>query len=491
MIELNLRRRSHRTRAIARWGGLVEELESRIALSNGVVGVDAQISPPAHVFMIDSIPEDSDNDGIISSQSVTFFGHVQRPNRSDFTDSHLRLTIEAIENGTTIGSVTWDTSQKPGPPEFHQDPTLVNKALFQISATLLSSGGAVQNVTFRVTVDPYGSLDAVRTDNTAQPLTATLTVQQAPAGLTVASISPVTSPRTEPVQTLDVTFSQAPNAATFTTADLALTRDGQPVTLGRDVTITQVNDTTFRVGGLQGVTTPIGAYVLTVDASGVEDSAGTAGSGSQTVSFTVQTVPVVTGGPRVANLQRFGFHTQPTMLVLTFDRDLDPARAQDPNNYQVTSPGRDRRIGTSDDVIVPLRSAVYSATARTVMLVTAQRLSVFVTNRLVARGTGAGAVADTSGNLLDGDGNGQAGGDYAATFGREILAGPAINGGTAQGLSNGQLAGSQSDTGTTRSLSKRPAAVGSGRRLKALTSNGSWQVSDGGRYRHYTLKLST
>ena len=77
---------------------------------------------------------------------------------------------------TTIGSVTWDTSQKPGPPEFHQDPTLVNKALFQIPATLLSGGSAVQNVTFRVTVDPYGSLDAVRTDNPAQPLTATLTV---------------------------------------------------------------------------------------------------------------------------------------------------------------------------------------------------------------------------------------------------------------------------------------------------------------------------
>jgi hypothetical protein len=490
MIELDLRRRrSARARASSRWAGLVEGLESRIALSNGVVGVTAQISPPAHVFQIDSIPEDPDNDGVISSPSVTFVGHVQRPNRSDFTDTHLRLTIEAIENGTTIGSVTWDTSQKPGPPEFHQDPTLVNKALFQLPATLLSTGSAVQDVTFRVTVDPYGSLDVFRTDNTAQMLTATLIVQQAPAELTVASISPVTSPRTEPVQTLDVTFSQAPNAATFTPADLSLTRDGQPVPLGPEVTITQVNDTTFRVGGLQGATTPVGAYVFTVDASGVEDSTGAAGSGSQSVSFLVQAVPLVTGGPRVVNLQRFGFHTQPTTLVLSFDRDLDPARAQDPSNYQVTSPGRDRRVGTADDVIVPLRSAVYDAAARTVTLITVRRLSVFLPNHLFARGTGAGAITDTSGNLLDGDGNGQAGGDYTATFDRGILAGPAINGDAAQGLTNGQRPRSQ--TGAARSLSNRPAAVVSGSRLKEAMPNGSWQVSGSGRYRHYTLRLST
>src|SRR5262249_25966710 len=39
------------------------------------------------------------------------------------------------------------------------------------------------------------------------------------------------------------------------------------------------------------------------------------------------TPPADTIGPTVVALQRFGFHAQPTWLVLTFSEALDPARA--------------------------------------------------------------------------------------------------------------------------------------------------------------------
>ena len=39
--------------------------------------------------------------------------------------------------------------------------------------------------------------------------------------------------------------------------------------------------------------------------------------------------------PTVVSLQRFGFHEQPTSLVLAFSEPLDPARAQDLGNYRL------------------------------------------------------------------------------------------------------------------------------------------------------------
>ena len=47
--------------------------------------------------------------------------------------------------------------------------------------------------------------------------------------------------------------------------------------------------------------------------------------------------------PTVTSVSRFGFHMHPTSVVLTFSAALDPARAEDVNNYQfVTMGGRGR-----------------------------------------------------------------------------------------------------------------------------------------------------
>ena len=68
--------------------------------------------------------------------------------------------------------------------------------------------------------------------------------------------------------------------------------------------------------------------------------------------------------PTVTNLQRFGFHHQPTALVLTFDRPLDPARAELTSNYRLVALFHGGRLR----VPVAIASAVYDPTQNTVTL---------------------------------------------------------------------------------------------------------------------------
>jgi hypothetical protein len=137
-------------------------------------------------------------------------------------------------------------------------------------------------------------------------------------------------------------------------------------------------------------------------------------------------------GPTVVNLQRFGLHRAPTRFVLSFSEDLDPARAEDLGNYRLLVPGPDGRFGTRDDRTLRLRSASYDPATRTVTLAPARRrLPLFRRYILVARGTGAGALTDRAGNVLDGDGDGQSGGSFVRRFfGRRILSGRTPLGGT-------------------------------------------------------------
>lgn len=529
MIELGWSRRGvsdRHPRAASGWVARLEALEPRVALTNGLVGVPGQFSPPTHEVNITSVPEDPDNNGVVSSPNLTIVGAIQRPGRQSFTDTHSIITIDALENGDVIGTVTWNTSS-PGPPELHQDPTAPFRALLALPITLQSTTSDPQNVTFRVTVAGFGTLPWNRVDN-GQPLTGQFVVVQPP---TVAALSPVSSPRTEPVQSVDATFSKAINPTTFTTADLTLTRDGKDVPLGAGVTITSSNDTLFTIAGLAAETTALGAYVLTVSAEGVQDSAGVAGTGSQSVSFTVESAnappriarvspittpriepiealgvtftkpidpatfttvdvtltregvtvplgsdvtitttdgttfsignltayttppgayaftinaagvmdltgnpgtgsetitftvepPVLVTGPRIEGLVRFGTHGPLSILMLTFDRPLDPARAVLRNNYLVFGPGRDGRIGTVDDNRIPLSSGYYNSANRTVTLVMARKLSLSKFYRIVVRGTGPKGLTDVNGVALDGQSTGNPGTDFTTTFGREIL----------------------------------------------------------------------
>ena len=139
-----------------------------------------------------------------------------------------------------------------------------------------------------------------------------------------------------------------------------------------------------------------------------------------------------TVGPQVTNLQRFGFHMQPTMFVLTFNSALDPTRAQDVNNYQLVP-----LTGSEAGRPITITSAVYNPTTNTVTLLPATLVNVFQQYQLTVNGTSPSGLTDTSGHFLSGQGPNQPGTNFVQTFGMEILAGPNV---TAQNMSRAQRA---------------------------------------------------
>ena len=141
-------------------------------------------------------------------------------------------------------------------------------------------------------------------------------------------------------------------------------------------------------------------------------------SSNNTASVVVS--PVAAPPPSVTSLLRFGFHDQPTAFVLTFSSALDPTRAQDTQNYTLTPIGPSGHLGRR----IRISAAVYNPLANTVTLHLANRLYLHARYKLVVSGMPPAGLADPSGVLLDGLGNGIPGSDYVRNFGPGILAGP-------------------------------------------------------------------
>ena len=70
----------------------------------------------------------------------------------------------------------------------------------------------------------------------------------------------------------------------------------------------------------------------------------------------------VAATPVVTSVSRFGYHMQPTSLVLTFSSALDPARAEDAHNYRIVLIGG--RGGTARWSVTSRSSAPRSTTRR-------------------------------------------------------------------------------------------------------------------------------
>ena len=104
----------------------------------------------------------------------------------------------------------------------------------------------------------------------------------------ISQVSP--NPRDFPLESIVVTFSEMIEGPSFTTADLSLTRDGQPVAL-QNLSFNTSDNTVFTVGGLASFTSVPGLYSLTVDATGVRDTSGNSGNNSESVNFTMSQPP--------------------------------------------------------------------------------------------------------------------------------------------------------------------------------------------------------
>ena len=108
------------------------------------------------------------------------------------------------------------------------------------------------------------------------------------------------------------------------------------------------------------------------------------------------------------SLQRFGFHLQPTSIVLTFSEPMDPTRAEALGNYTLVAPGH------GHSRVIPLKAARYNGAAQTVTLFPSQLLSLHRVYQITVNGMAPLGLTNTSGVLLDGRGNGQPGTNFVA-----------------------------------------------------------------------------
>jgi hypothetical protein len=124
----------------------------------------------------------------------------------------------------------------------------------------------------------------------------------------------------------------------------------------------------------------------------------------------------------VISVQRFGFHAQPTLVVLRFNQALAPAPAENPSNYHVFNfKSRPVTVGT----------AAYNTQTHTVVLVLRRPLNLFHAVPLLVNGTSPNGLTSATGVFLDGANTGQPGSDFSALIDRRILAGTATTGASA------------------------------------------------------------
>ncbi|TAK80239.1 MAG: tandem-95 repeat protein, partial [Aquabacterium sp.] len=102
-----------------------------------------------------------------------------------------------------------------------------------------------------------------------------------------------------------------------------------------------------------------------------------------------------------------------TSLQIDFSEALDRISARSPANYELLSAGVDKVFGTPDDTRINLKPGYsFPETNLTLQLVD----GVLAEGKYRLKLSGTLGIFDTAGNLLDGDGNGTAGGDYVREF---------------------------------------------------------------------------
>ncbi len=211
------------------------------------------------------------------------------------------------------------------------------------------------------------------------------------------------------VTSVALTTSTSSQGTTLT-AKVVVTSPGNPPVVGT---------VAFYDGSTLLGTTPVSngvAILNTGSLSPGSHSFSAVFSGGGTFSESTSSLVVSTDGPRVTGLRRYGFHWQPTYLLLNFNGPLDPTSAQNPSNYQVLGPGGHR---------ITVVSAIYDPATQTVTLVPAERLNIHWKYSLTVNGAAPSGLTNPSGVPLDGSGKGQVGSNYVTSITRRNLVGKA------------------------------------------------------------------
>jgi uncharacterized repeat protein (TIGR01451 family) len=209
--------------------------------------------------------------------------------------------------------------------------------------------------------------------------------------------------------------------------------------------VTPVNGAlTIPLGNLAaGASTSVSIVVTPTVAGMLIDRVGVAANETDPTpndNLTALTTRSIAAGvpPIVVALQRFGFHAQPTSLVLTFSTALDPASAQNTANYRIVTLGVSGRGGSIVGHVIAVSAAVYDRSTLTVTLFPAERLDIHNLYQLTVNGSAPSGLAGATGLLLDGTANGVSGSNFVANISRPTLVGPAP---TPSGVAQSRKAG--------------------------------------------------
>jgi hypothetical protein len=191
----------------------------------------------------------SNSDNITNTSQVTLSGTLG--------ETDLTVRIFDLTTNTELGEVTSATTS--------------------FSKAIDMSVAGTHNLRVRAT-DKAGNVS----DETLLEVFVDTTVPTA----TLETVAP--DPRNAAIATLDVTFSEAIDQSTLTAQSLTLTRDGGANLIGAGVSIAHVENSTYRISGLNDLTGQNGAYVLTLKAGTVTDTAGNALAEAVSESWEVQ-----------------------------------------------------------------------------------------------------------------------------------------------------------------------------------------------------------
>jgi hypothetical protein len=282
--------------------------------------------------------------------------------------------------GTPTGNVVFDINNQAQPPVALQN---VNG---QAEAILPLSGLAVGQYSITATYQGGGSFAASPVSNTAT--------------LNVTALIPTTTTLSPPSVTITTNQSAQVTATVTSTrgtgtpaGNVVFTLDHTPLP---PVPLQVVNGVDAAVLPLSELSA--GQHTLVATYQGNSTFAMSPPSNTATIYVTAATT-----APTIVAVQRFGFHAQPTELVLGFSAPLDPTTAQNVQAYRIVDPHRHT---------IAVDRAIYNPDNQTVTLFPHRQLNLHLRYLLVVAGAGPNAVTGAEGVPLDGANNGQPGSNF-------------------------------------------------------------------------------
>ena len=369
-------------------------IEARISASAPVGGITGSITNSSagaiqHDVSVSGTVEGATNGGDVSSSaSQTFYGE----------NVVLTATFSAAANGS---------APMTGTVAFYDGTTYLGTASLVAASPGAISFLAVSPDLELSTVSGQASLSTSSLTVGDQVITAVYSGDSNYSGATSETpVSVQVAPATTSTTLSETTTAQG----TILTAVVVATSPGDPPIVG---TVSFYNGTALL--GTEPVTNGVATLNVGTLSPGPQFfSAGFSSDGTSSSSGSALTVQ--TDGPQVTSVLRYGYHFQPTLLVISFNGPITAASAQDVSNYKI--------VGL-DGHRIKIKSAVYDAATNRVILKPAQRLSIHHKYTLTINGTSSSGVASPTGLLLDGARTGHPGSKYVASVTGRNLAGRA------------------------------------------------------------------